>query len=131
MNIIDSCGWLEYFANGPNAKFFASPIEDTKNLLVPTICIFEVFKCVHQQRGENPALQAVALMHQGKIEVLDDSYALYAAKCSFDYKIPMADSIILAISQLKKATIWTQDVDFKGIDNIKYINPKKGKTSNK
>jgi len=125
MNVVDSCGWLEYFADGPNADFFSSPIEDVKNLIVPTICIFEVFKCVYQQRGENAALQAVALMHQGKIMALDDIYALLAAKCSIDYSIPMADSIILAIAQSKKATIWTQDTDFKNIEGVKYIKAKK------
>ncbi len=125
MNIVDSCGWLEYFADGSNANFFTSPIEDTENLIVPTICIFEVFKRVYQQRGENAALQAVALMHQGKIMALDDICALFAAKCSIDYNIPMADSIILAVAQSKKATIWTQDIDFKNIDGVKYIKAKK------
>lgn len=127
MNVVDSCGWLEYFADGPNAGFFTSPIEDTKTLIVPAICIFEVFKHVYQQRGENAALQAVALMHQGKIMALDDICALHAAKCSIDYNIPMADSIILATAQLKKATIWTQDIDFKNIDGAKYIEAKKKK----
>ena len=129
MNVVDSCGWLEYFADGPNAGFFTSPIEDTESLIVPTICIFEVFKRVYQQRGEDAALQAVALMHQGEIMALDDISALYAAKCSIDYNIPMADSIILSIAQLKKATIWTQDIDFKNIDGVKYIAPKKKKSS--
>ena len=127
MNIVDSCGWLEYFANGPNADFFSSPIEDIENLIVPAICIFEVFKRVYQQRGENAALQAVALMHQGEIIVLDDSCALHAAKCSIDYNIPMADSIVLSIAQLKKITIWTQDIDFKDIKGVKYIEAKKKK----
>ncbi|MCK4308205.1 type II toxin-antitoxin system VapC family toxin [candidate division WOR-3 bacterium] len=127
MNVVDSCGWLEYFAEGPNVDFFASPIEDTESLIVPTICIFEVFKHVYQQRGENAALQAVALMYQGEIIALDDSYALYAARCSIDYDIPMADSIILSVAQLKKATIWTQDIDFKNIKGVKYIKAKKKK----
>ncbi len=125
MNIVDSCGWLEYFADGPNADFFARPIEDIENLIVPAICIFEVFKCVYLQRGEDDALQAVALMHQGEIIGLDDTCALYAARCSIDYNLPMADSIILSVAQLKKAVIWTQDADFRGIKGVKYIEAKK------
>ncbi len=127
MNIVDSCGWLEYFADGPNAGFFSHPIEDTKHLIVPSICIFEVFKRVYQERGENAALQAIALMHQGEVALLDDNCALSAAKCSIDYKIPMADSIILSTAQLKKAVIWTQDADFKNIDGVKYIKARKEK----
>jgi len=129
MNIVDSCGWLEYFADGPNTDFFASPIEDIENLIVPTICVFEVFKRVYQQRGENAALQAVALMHQGKTAALDDICALHAAKCSIDYNIPMADSIILSIAQLKKAFIWTQDRDFKNIEGVRYIEAKRKRYS--
>jgi len=121
MNLVDSCGWLEYFADGPNADFFTPAIEDTKNLIVPTICIFEVFKRIYQQRGEDAALQAAALMQQGQVVAIDDISALSAAKCSIDYNLPMADSIILAIARLRKATIWTQDIDFKSIEGIKYI----------
>lgn len=121
MNLVDSCGWLEYFADGPNADFFTPAIEDTKNLIVPAICIFEVFKRVYQQRGEDAALQAAALMQQGQVVAIDDIFALSAAKCSIDYNLPMADSIILAIARLRKATIWTQDIDFKSIEGIKYI----------
>jgi hypothetical protein len=62
VNVVDSSGWLEYFANGANASFFAPPIEDTARLIVPALSVFEVFKRVLQQRDENAALQAAALM---------------------------------------------------------------------
>src|SRR5512139_1016357 len=114
MNLVDSSGWLEYFAGGPNAGFFAGPIEDVDNLIVPTLCISEVFKRICQQRGEHNALQAVALMYQGQMIDLDASLALSAAKLGLDYKLPLADSIILATAQAKNAVIWTQDSDFKG-----------------
>ena len=58
MNVVDSSGWLEYFANGKKAAFFAPAIEDPSKLIVPTLSLFEVFKRVLQQRGEAPALQA-------------------------------------------------------------------------
>jgi predicted nucleic acid-binding protein len=125
MNVVDSCGWLEYFADGPNSGYFAPPIEDTKNLVVPSICVFEVFKRVFQQRGEDAALQAVALMNQGAIVTLDNNYAMHAARCSIDHGLPMADSIVLATALLKKAMLWTQDKDFKGIKGVKYIEAKK------
>jgi len=125
MNLVDSCGWLEYFADAPNANFFAKPIEDIENLLVPSLCILEVFKSVLRQRGEDAALQAVALMKQGMVVDLDASIALRAAKVSLEYKLPLADSIILATAKAKDTIIWTQDVDFKGIEGVKYITKKK------
>ena len=50
MNVVDSSGWLEYFADGPNASFFAPAIEATDALVVPSISVYEVFKRVLQQR---------------------------------------------------------------------------------
>jgi len=120
MNLVDSSGWLEYFSDGPNADIFSEPLNDLSNLIIPTICLYEIFKVVMRERSENDALQAVALMQQGKIIDLTSEISIQAAKNSLDYKIPMADSIILTTGQLYKATIWTQDNDFKGIPNVKY-----------
>lgn len=120
MNVVDSSGWLEYFANGANASFFAPPIEDTGHLIVPALSVFEVFKRVLQQRDENAALQAAALMQQGRVVPLDGKLALAAAKLSVDLKLPMADSVMLATARAHQATFWTQDADFAAIPDVKY-----------
>jgi predicted nucleic acid-binding protein len=121
MNLVDSCGWLEYFAEAPNADFYASAIEDVQNLIVPTICILEVFKRILQQRNEDAALQAIALMHQGLIVDLTSNLTLDAAKIGVQLKLPLADSVILATARTHAAVIWTQDEDFKGIKGVRYI----------
>lgn len=121
MNIVDSSGWLEYFANGTNASFFSEPIEDTDALLVPAISLYEVFKRILQQLGETEALNAIAFMQSGKIIDLSSPIALHAARISADLKIPMADSIMLASAREFDAILWTQDSDFEGLDGIKYI----------
>ncbi len=120
MNVVDSSGWLEYFADESNAGFFAEAIENTDDLIVPAISIYEVFKRVYQQRGEGSALQAAAMMSQGNVVPLDRPLALSAARISLDLKIPMADSIILATARSHDAVLWTQDVDFKGIAAVEY-----------
>jgi predicted nucleic acid-binding protein len=121
VNVVDSSGWLEYFADGPNARFFAPAIEATRELLVPTLSLYEVFKRVLQQRGEEPALQAVALMQQGRISDLTAAIALAAAKASIERRLPMADSIMLATAQANSAVFWTQDADFDGVEGVKYV----------
>ncbi len=121
MNIVDSSGWLEYFAEGPKASFFEEPLQNTENLLVPTICLYEVFKVVLRERGEGEALQAAALMKQGKIVDLTEEIALEAARISFEHKIPMADSIVLSAGLVLRAMIWTLDSHFKKFDGVKYI----------
>lgn len=121
MNVVDSSGWLEYFADGPNADFFAPAIENTVDLVVPSISIYEVFKKVLQQREESSALQAIAVMQQGFLVDMDTNIALNAAKLSIEHDLPMADSIILATAQSYDATLWTQDSDFAKIDRVKYV----------
>ena len=121
MNVVDSSGWLEYFADGPNAAFFAPAIEATRELLVPTLSLYEVFRRVLQQRGEDQALQAVALMQQGEIVDLTAAVALPAAKASIERGLPMADSIMLVTARLHGATLWTQDADFDGVEGVKYV----------
>jgi toxin FitB len=124
MNVIDSSGWLEYFINGSNADFFARVIENTDEVLVPTISLFEVFKRVLIEKNRNDALEAVAIMKDGHVVDLDDSLALVAAELSYELKLPMADSIILATARANDATLWTQDAHFKGMEGVKYIEKK-------
>ena len=121
MNVVDSSGWLEYFADGPNAKFFAPAVEATRDLIVPTLSLYEVFKRVLQQRGENDALQAAALMQQGLVVELTSPIALSAARLSADTKLPMADSIMLATARAHQAAFWTQDADFEGVAGVKLV----------
>jgi toxin FitB len=121
MNVVDSSGWLEYFADGPNATEFAKPIQATNTLVVPSISLFEVFKRVMTQRGEDAALEAIALMRQGRVVPLDDVLALDGARLSVEHRLPMADSIILATALAHKATLWTQDAEFEHVPGVRYI----------
>ena len=120
MNVVDSSGWLEYLAGGPNATFFAPAVEATADLLVPALSIFEVFKRVLGQRDESLALQAIALMYQGRIVDLSAPLAIDAARLSRREALPMADSIMLATARAFGATLWTQDADFKSIPDVRY-----------
>ena len=120
MNVVDSIAWLEYFASGPNAGFFAKAIEDTQQLIVPTLSLFEVFKRVLEQRGEGDALQAVAVMRQGVVVDLDGAIVLRGAKLSLEYRLPMADSVVLATARSYGATVWTQDADFENVLGVQY-----------
>jgi toxin FitB len=121
MNIVDSSGWLAYFADEPNAHHFFVPLKDASSLVVPTITLFEVLKVVLRESGENEALQAVAAMQKGRIVDLDAKLAIAASRLSLEHNLPMADSIILATAQEYTAIIWTQDSDFKNIKSVKYF----------
>lgn len=117
MNVVDSSAWLEYFAGGERSSLFAPAIEDTENLIVPVLSIYEVFKKVLRERGENDALQIASAMQTGRVVSLDLSLSLEAAR----YRLPLADSIIYATAQRFGATVWSQDEDFEGLPNVRYF----------
>jgi predicted nucleic acid-binding protein len=121
MNVVDSSGWLEYFADGPNARFFAGAIEHTSDLVVPTVSLYEVFKRVLQQGSDSDALRAVAAMQQGRVVELSGGLALVAARLSLDLGVPMADAVMVATARAWNATLWTQDADFEGVPGVKYV----------
>ncbi len=120
MNVVDSSGWLEYFADGPNAGFFSKAIENTSELIVPSLSLFEVYKRVLQQRGDSDALQVVAVMQQGRVADLDGSLALQAARLSRTHGLPLADSVMLATARAFDAVLWTQDADFKELPGVQF-----------
>lgn len=124
MNVVDSSAWLSYFASDGNSAVFAEPIEKLSELLVPSIAITEVFKNVLRQRGEEAALIVTAHMEQGKVVPLNAELAKNAAKIGVLHKLPLADSIIFATAQKFSAVVWTQDSDFEGLANVKYISKK-------
>jgi predicted nucleic acid-binding protein len=124
LNVVDSSGWLEYFADTPNAQPFTEPIEQLESLVVPTIVVYETYKRLLQQQGEQVATHALIAMHQGRIIDLDSSLAVEAARLSTQHRLAMADSVILATARRFEATLWTQDQHFAGLPDVRHF-PKK------
>ncbi|MCX6858244.1 MAG: type II toxin-antitoxin system VapC family toxin [Verrucomicrobia bacterium] len=116
-NVVDSSGWLEYFIDSERAPLFAPAIEDTSNLIVPIITLYEVFKKVLRERGEHDALQIASVMQTGTIVELNAPLAMSAAR----FQLPLADSIIYATAQHYQATLWTQDEHFEHLTGVRYF----------
>ena len=121
MNIVDSSGWLSYFADEPSSKHFQIPLQDIESLVVPSVTIYEVSKVVLRESGENEALQVVAAMQKGSIVELTARLAIAASRISLHYRLPMDDSSIIATARDYNATIWTQDIDFNNIPGVNYF----------
>ena len=120
MNVVDSSGWLSYFAGEKNSRFFAEPIGRLEELLVPSITLTEVSRIILRESDEETADRAVAHMLQGKVVPLDESLAVDAAYFGVEYKLPLADSIIYATAHRYEAMVWTQDADFRDLANVRY-----------
>jgi predicted nucleic acid-binding protein len=120
MNVVDSCGWLEYIADGPNASFFEPALADLPNLIVPSITIYEVCKRVLVQSGQTFADRAVNAMSRGQVVNLDADNLRLAAIASVRYKLAMADAIIWQTAQLHEAQLFTQDADLIDVPGVRY-----------
>lgn len=119
---MDSSGWIEYFADGPNASFFEDAIQDADSLVVPAIMLYEVFKrLLREPDGESLGLRVVAAMQRGNVVELDAELALEAARIAYERRLAMAYSVILATAYQYGATVLTQDSDFEGIRGVKYV----------
>ena len=121
MNVVDSSGWLAYFADEPTADQFAAVLADTEQLLVPVVVVYEVCKVLLREAGEEAALKAFGAMGRGLVTPVDARLAVSAVKLSLQHSLPMADSLILATALSHGATLWTQDADFDGIPGVRYV----------
>ncbi len=124
MNVVDSSGWLEYLADGLNADFFAPVIQREEELLVPVICLYEVFKRLHQLLGEEAALQGVSRLYRGLVIPISDEIALLGAQLSLQHHLSLADSLIYATARAHEATLWTQDEHFQGLEGVRFVEKK-------
>ena len=124
MNVVDTSGWIEFLFEGSNADVFAPLVEDVDELLVPVICLYEVFKKVNAVADEPKALQAIGQMKQGRVIEVTEAIALRAALISLKHRLPMADSLILATAWSEQATLWTQDEHFAELPGVEYRTPR-------
>ncbi len=120
MNLVDSSGWIEYLADASGADFFAPALENTEELVVPTIYLLEVARHVYRNSGEDRALQALALMQQARVVDLIPEVIHRAAQVGKDHRLPLADSVVYATGLLYGATVWTQDSDLEGLEGVQY-----------
>ena len=125
MVIVDSCGWLEWFTDGELADAYQEFLSDQDNLLVPAIVLYEVYKVLKREVGEEKALRAAGYMKNSPVIPLDETLALAAADIALKERLAMADAVIVATARAHAATIITSDSDLKDQSEADYL-PKKG-----
>ena len=130
LNVVDSSAWLAYLADESGSVHVSAAIDDAEHLVVPVICLLEVFKVVARQRGEGDALQVAALMQQGRIVDVDPALALTAAKAAIDHQLPLADSLVYATALAVDGILWTQDEDFRDLPDVRFF-PKRNRPASR
>jgi len=119
--VVDSCGWLEYLGNTPRSRLFEDAIEGRVKILVPSICIYEVFRKLMPSMGKVPALTCIASIARNTVVALDATIAVEAASFAAELHLSMADAIIYATTRTRGAELWTQDAHFKDLEGVKYF----------
>lgn len=118
--VVDSCGWLEYIANGSNASFFESALQNEAQLLVPQIVVFEVCKRLLILQQDHAVDSVLQVMERCKVADLNTRQMLLAAQAAQKYKLTMADAIIWQTAQVHKAALYTQDADLKALPGVQF-----------
>ena len=121
MNVVDSSCWLEFFSGSNVGEEVAPVVENLDKLIVPSITIYEVFKKLLHDLDEDRALFAIAHMKQGEVVDLDADLAIVSARIGKELGLPLADSIIYAVSRRRRAILWTQDRHFESLEGVKYF----------
>lgn len=120
LNLVDSCGWLEYVTGGANADFFEAALLDTGRLIVPTLCLYEVGKRMLITQGEAAALEVLEMMQKSRVVQLAPVDYFAAAKTSVLHKLAMADALIWQTAQSLGATLYTQDGGLKAMSGVQF-----------
>lgn len=121
MYLVDSCGWLEWFGNGPLAESYRKYLERPEHLLVPVIVLHEVYKILKREVGEEKALLAVGHMKSAQVVELDELLALKAADLGLRHGLAMADSMVYATGLQHNSEIVTSDADLKDLPGVRFI----------
>jgi toxin FitB len=121
MNVVDSSGWIEFFTAGASGLLFKPVIEQRDQLLVPAINIYEVYKILSRKLPAGAVQSCLDVMRQGRVLDLTDKRAVAAADIAAKHKLAMADAVIYSMAREFDGTLWTQDVDYKGLAGVRYF----------
>ena len=119
--VVDSSGWIEFFVGGTNADRYEKAIDNSANLVVPSVSIIEVYRWILRESSQTDALTVAALMRQGKVIPLDERLAVIAAEVSHRHRLSLADGIIYATALETSAKLLTQDADLEGLPGVTYV----------
>lgn len=125
MIVIDSSGWIEFFADGPHAEEFATRLRQPANVVTPTVAIYEVYKWIKRERSEDEAMNAVATMKKTRVVDLTEEIALIAADLSLAHGLAMADSMMLAFAYANHAELVTTDSGFEKVSGVTVFSKKR------
>jgi toxin FitB len=120
MNVVDSSGWIEFFLGTPAGRIYKPVVEQTDQLIVPALALFEVHKFLSRSIDTAQRDVCLEIMRRGTVVPVTDARAIAASTVAQQHKLAMADAVMYSIALEHKATLWTQDVDYQGLAGVRY-----------
>ena len=121
MRVVDSCGWIDYLADSSLAPQYEKYLQKPEEMITPSLVIYEVYKKVKKEKGQELALSIVAQMEKTRVVTLDEEIALLAADLSISHLLPLADAVVYATAMREKAQVVTSDYHFKDLDDVVFL----------
>lgn len=119
--LLDSSFWIEWLSKGTRYRSCQGVFEGSTVVGVPTVIVFEVCKKISIKMSSDLALSVASVMRQFGSLPLTDEIALYAVDLSIEWKLGMADSLVLAHAKHEEASLITFDNDFRSIPGAKVL----------
>ncbi len=119
--LMDSSGWIEYFTAGPLTERYATYFTPRYTCIIPTIVLYEVYKKIKREKGEEAALLCSGQLSATHMIPLTESIAYLAADLSLLHGLAMADAIVYATAKDQNAQVVTGDADLKNLPGVIYI----------
>jgi predicted nucleic acid-binding protein len=121
MTVVDSCGWIEYLTDSSLAPQYEKYLQKPEEVITPSLVMYEVYKKVKKEKGEELALSVVAQMEKTKVVTLDEEIALLAGDLSISHLLPLADAVVYGTAMREKAKVVTSDSHFKDLDDVVFL----------
>ena len=121
MNIVDASCWIEFFLAGTNGPKFKPVIENTSELLVSSVNMYEVHRVLSRKLPVELRDMCLEVMRRASVIELNEERAIAASELSLKHDLAMADAAMYAIALEHKAVLWTQDADYQGLAGVKYF----------
>ena len=120
MHCVDSSGWIEFFLGSAAGRTFKSIIEQTDQLIVPSLSFFEVHRFLSRTVDVAQRDTCLDIMRRGRVVELTVQRAIAASDTAQKHRLAMADAVMYSIAREFNATFWTQDVDYKDLPGVSY-----------
>ncbi len=114
---------MERFTDGPKASQYNRVIDSVKpeEIITSVLAVYEVYRKVKRIKGEQMALEAVAVLSQTTTVTVSQTLCLEAADYSLQHGLHLADALVYATARRYGVQLYTSDEDLRGLKGVNFV----------